>query len=878
MLFLCAGQDALATYCTNNITLTRQSQVDSFPILYPDCDSILQLVIEGLDIVNLDSLGLIRSIDFFSINKTGLINLKGLNNLKSVGATFEIFNNKELVSLSGMMSLNYVGNIVISENDKILTLKDLPVLSIFGDIVIFNNHQLKSVDFSLVNDTVGKINISDNYNMEDVDSLRNVRHVYTSVRVSGSNISSFLGLSSLISVGNDLFISDNSKIKNLDDLEHLIYVGGILTILNLTELESLSGLKSLIKVGSLNVNNNNKLISLDGLEGVDTLRHCFITYNNLIKNLNGLGNLKYVNGVMLISYCDNILNLKGLENFNYLFSLNIYGNQLLNTLEGLNKDIKVSLVKISGNPVLQCCYLAKVILANNPDIHYGNYIENNDIGCNSIPEVMALTPTTTCCVSTTRTDTVTICQGQSYKVGANTYTQTGIYRDSVITGNSCSEITITHLRVLPVYYQVVSKTFCIGQSFTLNNGRVVTTSGIYKDTLLAVCDSIIEYRLQFLNSITTNVQVSVCQGKNYTLPDGSLVATSGTYRDTLLSAAGCDSIIVTQLTVQPYLRSTQNITLCQGKSYTLPGGRVVSMSGTYSDTIKNNNGCDSIVVTQLNIIPPVAVNKQAVICQGQSYLLSGGRTVKVSGTYYDTIKKPGNCDSIFITSLSVIPPVPDVVRVAVCSGQSYTLPGGVKVKTAGTYSDTLKTAASCDSVITTILTVFPNTFKVSLPVTDTILSGSAVALLPQYTGGTAIRWNWSPPIGLNCTDCEQPMAMPEQSTTYLVTATTSDGCQDTAQTQLVVRTSEVYIPTAFSPNNDGLHDRLDVFAMSAKSFHIRIYNRWGEIVFESQDMQQKWDGTFKGDICPTDQYIYVVDVVWQNDKAYHKQGMVMLLR
>jgi gliding motility-associated-like protein len=826
LLFLCAGQDALATYCTNNITLTRQSQVDSFPILYPDCDSILQLVIEGLDIVNLDSLGLIRSIDFFSINKTGLINLKGLNNLKSVGATFEIFNNKELVSLSGMMSLNYVGNIVISENDKILTLKDLPVLSIFGDIVIFNNHQLKSVDFSLVNDTVGKINISDNYNMEDVDSLRNVRHVYTSVRVSGSNISSFLGLSSLISVGNDLFISDNSKIKNLDDLEHLIYVGGILTILNLTELESLSGLKSLIKVGSLNVNNNNKLISLDGLEGVDTLRHCFITYNNLIKNLNGLGNLKYVNGVMLISYCDNILNLKGLENFNYLFSLNIYGNQLLNTLEGLNKDIKVSLVKISGNPVLQCCYLAKVILANNPDIHYGNYIENNDIGCNSIPEVMALTPTTTCCVSSTRTDTVIICQGQSYKVGANTYTQPGIYRDSVITGSSCSEITITHLRVLPLPYQVVSKTFCIGQSFTLNSGRVVTTSGIYKDTLPAVCDSIIEYRLQFLNSITTNVQASVCQGKNYTLPDGSLVATSGSYRDTLLSAAGCDSIVVTQLIVQPYLRSTQNITLCQGKSYTLPGGRVVSMSGTYSDTIKNNNGCDSIIVTQLNIIPPVAVNKQAVICQGQSYLLPAGRTVKVSGTY----------------------------------------------------SDTLKTAASCDSVITTILTVFPNTFKVSLPLTDTILSGSAVALLPQYTGGTAIRWNWSPPFGLNCTDCEQPMAMPEQSTTYLVTATTSDGCQDTAQTQLVVRTSEVYIPTAFSPNNDGLHDRLDVFVMSAKSFHIRIYNRWGEIVFESQDMQQKWDGTFKGDICPTDQYIYVVDVVWQNDKAYHKQGMVMLLR
>jgi gliding motility-associated-like protein len=836
------------------------------------------LVIEGLDIVNLDSLGLIKYISYFSINQTGLINLKGLSNLKSVGTRLFISSNKNLVSLTGLESLNSVENINILWNDELFTLKDLPMLSIPGNIIITFNHKLKSVDFSLRNDTVGAIIIYSNSQMENVDSLRNIKHVYYSVEISGYNISSFLGLSSLMSINGDLKIGSNTKITNFDDLENLLYVGGALTIYGCSELENISGLKSLIKIGRLNIHDNSKLVSLSGLEGIDTLKSCDIYSNAFLNNLIGLDNLKYVHESMDVSNCDNMLDLQGLENLNYVFNLEVYGNKSLSTLEGLKKDVIVKGLSLTYNPALKCCYLAKAIVANNPVIYYGPYISNNDIGCNSIPEVMALTPTTTCCVSSTRTDTVTICQGQSYKVGANTYTQPGIYRDSVITGNSCSEITITHLRVLPVYYQVVSKTFCIGQSFTLNSGRVVTTSGIYKDTLPAVCDSIIEYRLQFLNSITTNVQASVCQGKNYTLPDGSLVATSGTYRDTLLSAAGCDSIVVTQLIVQPYLRSTQNITLCQGKSYTLPGGRVVSMSGTYSDTIKNNNGCDSIVVTQLNIIPPVAVNKQAVICQGQSYLLPGGRTVKVSGTYYDTIKKPGNCDSIFITSLSVIPPVPDVVRVAVCSGQSYTLPGGVKVKTAGTYSDTLKTAASCDSVITTILTVFPNTFKVSLPVTDTILSGSAVALLPQYTGGTAIRWNWSPPFGLNCTDCEQPMAMPEQSTTYLVTATTSDGCQDTAQTQLVVRTSEVYIPTAFSPNNDGLHDRLDVFAMSAKSFHIRIYNRWGEIVFESQDMQQKWDGTFKGDICPTDQYIYVVDVVWQNDKAYHKQGMVMLLR
>lgn len=669
LLFLCAGQDALATYCTGNITLTRQSQVDLFPILYPDCDSVLQLEIEGLDIRNLQGLSSLVYVRYLRIRNTSVTSMQGLNNLKKVDVGFKLESNKSLVSLSGLESFVSVRDFVIDNNNELVTFKELSKFIIIKSIYIINNDRIKSVDISLLNDTLSRIVIVNNDLLENIDSLRNVKHVSELRLESNPELSSLLGLSSLISITDEFVFSANDKIVNLDNLNNLNFVGDLR--ITHSKLKNLTGIKNLKKANSFFSFHNNELVSLTGLEGLDTLSSITLMNNPVLKDLKGIGNVKYLNS-LLVSSCDSLLDMDGLGGLEYCGGLSIKYNLSLKTLFGLNKDIDVNYVQINYNPVLQCCYVAKLILDNNPDSEY-NSITNNDSGCNSIPEVMILTPTTTCCVSTTSTDT-------------------------------------------------------------------------------------------------------------------------------------------------------------------------------------------------------------AVICQGQSYLLPGGRTVKVSGTYYDTVKKPGNCDSIFITSLSVIPPVPDVVRVAVCSGQSYTLPGGVKVKTAGTYSDTLKTGASCDSVITTILTVFPNTFKVSLPVTDTILSGSAVALLPQYTGGTAIRWNWSPPFGLNCTDCEQPMAMPEQSTTYLVTATTSDGCQDTAQTQLVVRTSEVYIPTAFSPNNDGLHDRLDVFAMSAKTFHIRIYNRWGEIVFESQDMQQKWDGTFKGDICPTDQYVYVVDVVWQNDKAYHKQGMVMLLR
>ena len=115
--------------------------------------------------------------------------------------------------------------------------------------------------------------------MENLDSLRNIKHVYFSVDVSNSNISSFQGLSGLVSVGYDFFIINNYKIKNLDGLYNLLYVGGDLIINGCSELESLSGLRSLIKIDRLSIFNNSKLVSLKGLEGIDTLKSCIINGN-----------------------------------------------------------------------------------------------------------------------------------------------------------------------------------------------------------------------------------------------------------------------------------------------------------------------------------------------------------------------------------------------------------------------------------------------------------------------------------------------------------------------------------------------------------------------------------------------------------------------
>ncbi|RYU94739.1 T9SS type B sorting domain-containing protein [Emticicia agri] len=95
------------------------------------------------------------------------------------------------------------------------------------------------------------------------------------------------------------------------------------------------------------------------------------------------------------------------------------------------------------------------------------------------------------------------------------------------------------------------------------------------------------------------------------------------------------------------------------------------------------------------------------------------------------------------------------------------------------------------------------------------------------------------------------------------------------------RDLQLYIPTAFSPNKDGLNDELEIFGKSVDTFIFVIYNRWGEIVFESNTLNTKWNGGWKNDLTqplPMGQYNYVVIASFSNGEKFERRDMVSLLR
>jgi len=318
-------------------------------------------------------------------------------------------------------------------------------------------------------------------------------------------------------------------------------------------------------------------------------------------------------------------------------------------------------------------------------------------GCDSI-----LITELTVLPASTSTLQVSICAGESYFAGGDFQTESGIYADSFATSNGCDSIVITELAVLPESVSSAQVSICTGQSY-FAGGDFQTQSGIYFDSLISVagCDSVVVTELTVLTSLTSIVEVSICEGQSY-LAGGADQTESGTYFDTLTANGGCDSVVVTELTVLPASSETVNVSICAGESY-FAGGDFQTESGIYFDPLTTAGGCDSILITELTVLPASSETANISICAGESYF-AGGDFQTESGTYFDTLSIAGGCDSILITELTVLPTSASVVDAQICEGQSYFAGGDFQTE-SGTYIDVFTSSNGCDSVVTTNLTV-----------------------------------------------------------------------------------------------------------------------------------------------------------------------------
>jgi gliding motility-associated-like protein len=170
------------------------------------------------------------------------------------------------------------------------------------------------------------------------------------------------------------------------------------------------------------------------------------------------------------------------------------------------------------------------------------------------------------------------------------------------------------------------------------------------------------------------------------------------------------------------------------------------------------------------------------------------------------------------------------------------------------------------------LQVFPNA-AVNLPDSVQIWPGESYQIDP---GGNCLYFEWFPSSGLNAANISNPLASPEVRTRYFVTARTEEGCIIKDSIDILVNTETLLdIPNAFVPT-DG--DLKLVKRGIANLKYFRIFNRWGNKVFETSNIDQGWDGRYNGQVQPMGVYMYSVDAETSTGKQFRKDGNITLIR
>ncbi len=284
---------------------------------------------------------------------------------------------------------------------------------------------------------------------------------------------------------------------------------------------------------------------------------------------------------------------------------------------------------------------------------------------------------------------------------------------------------------------------------------------------------------------------------------------------------------------------------------------------------------------------------------------STGETYQIS---YTTI---GECSNISVFNIS-IPEIPNLnidLQEEACVGSEVIINGGADASFgttdflwnfdganelsgngSGPYTlmwdepgiytvsfDLTNTPCSVESVSADILVNQMNVLTVD---NQTIYHGETIILNTAVSSANNPQYNWTPDETLSCNDCPSPFASPDETTTYTVFVEDQEsGCNAATSVLVTVEYLEPYVPNAFSPNSDGLNDEVVPLAMeSVISFEFEIYNRWGELIFKTDNQSDGWDGTFNGKELNPGVYVWQGYYIMQDGTELIRKGNITLIR
>ncbi len=351
-----------------------------------------------------------------------------------------------------------------------------------------------------------------------------------------------------------------------------------------------------------------------------------------------------------------------------------------------------------------------------------------------------------------------------------------------------------------------------------------------------------------------------------------------------LTSAGESEIFIQKLRqcTNAAIVNTLNINTCS--SYVL-NNKVYDSSGSFTQSVLNAAGCDSILIylnlTINRIIKTLPVN----ICDGEKYF-AGGKLQTVSGIYYDTVKTSSGCDSVTITQLLVQPSPKPTLGAArnICQGQNLTLnPGNFSsyvwqdlstqqnftASIPGLYKVRVTNQFNCSAVASVALNKIVPQPQNFLTTGKQLCTGDVLKLnVPGYK-----NYLWSTGEVSEQIEIRKPGV-------YFLNVISADDCTGSDTVTIIeINCMPVNVPNAFTPNKDGKNDIFKpAINREITAYQLKIFNRLGQQVFASFNYEEGWNGEFKQQ--PQQGGSYVYQIIFKNvsGQSFVFSGTVLLLR
>ena len=281
--------------------------------------------------------------------------------------------------------------------------------------------------------------------------------------------------------------------------------------------------------------------------------------------------------------------------------------------------------------------------------------------------------------------------------------------------------------------------------------------------------------------------------------------------------------------------------ICTGETAFLEGVDQTE-AGTYTDVFVTPQGCDSTIITELSFLAHTSSINEYSICTGASIAV-GTSSYDTEGVYEDILTNVNGCDSIVSTTLFLLPVISANDETTICMGGSYNF-NGTTITTEGLYIETFSTPEGCDSTV--YLSVF---------VTDPAIGYEIHSICLDETydfNGTILS----------------------ESGIYFDTISAVDGCDSVIRLELNVGFCDQEISNIVTPNDDGYNDTWNIlFPDRIQGCEVNIFNRWGQLVFQTNDYNNTWAGTKDNEELPDGVYYYSITC---SDKEF--TGSINLLR